>query len=68
MKRNDSVKLLLERGADPNTLNAQRSVPLITAINYDNIDIIKTLLEYGADPGIENAKVLTLFMVFHFNF
>jgi len=50
------VKLLLERGADPNLPEegiAPRGHALHSAAYYGHIDIVKLLLEHGAYPNVE---------------
>ena len=44
-----SLKLLLQRGADPNMKNVHGKVPLALCITPD---VAEELLEYGADPRI----------------
>ena len=60
-KRNDerSVRWLLERGADPNTLWAHwdsRVTPLHLAVMQGHRVITALLLEAGADPGIRDSR------------
>ncbi len=46
-----AVRLLLERGADPN-LEAQTGITaLYNAVNGDNVELIKLLLSSGVDPN-----------------
>lgn len=42
----DTVSLLLERGADPNTAQA-----LPAAVSWGQVDVVRRLLENGADPN-----------------
>ena len=63
----DILRLLLERGADPNmqlffrpanvrgSTNTRGSTPLIRAANNGDVDVVKLLLENGADPTIYMA-------------
>jgi ankyrin repeat protein len=63
----DIVKLLLERGADPNmqlffrpanvrgATNLRGSTPLIRAANLNDMEVVKLLLEHGADATIYQA-------------
>jgi hypothetical protein len=44
------IRLLLERGANPNTIDANRH-PLLEAIRYDSDELVDLLLEHGADPN-----------------
>jgi hypothetical protein len=47
------VKLLLERGANPNLLSTRRKSPLQMAAKHSTLETVKLLLEYGADPFVE---------------
>src|SRR6202000_412948 len=47
----DIVKLLLEYGADPITLDSTGQTVLCLALWCGNADIVKLLFEYGADPN-----------------
>jgi ankyrin repeat protein len=61
------VKLLLERGADPNmqlffrpanvrgATNLRGSTPLIRAANQNDMEVVKLLLEHGADATVYQA-------------
>ncbi len=50
-KQVDLVKLLLEEGSNPSSMNSNTGfTPLHIAIRRRQIDIVKLLLEYGADP------------------
>jgi ankyrin repeat protein len=54
--RIDIVRLLLERGADPNLPEegiAPRGHALHSAVYYGHIEIVKLLLEHGAYPNVE---------------
>ena len=44
------MRLLLDRGADPNALDARGWSPLMTALSRP--DVLKILLERGADPNL----------------
>lgn len=48
------VKLLLEYGADPNSLFNNK-----TKYTCENIDIIRLAMEYGGDPISKSSKLLT---------
>jgi serine/threonine-protein phosphatase 6 regulatory ankyrin repeat subunit B len=51
----ESVKLLVERGADPNKPNQRNGkTPLFMAARYGETEIIKYLLSIGADPKIKD--------------
>jgi ankyrin repeat protein len=62
------VRLLLERGADPNARNNKRQTPLhLAAIsNLDSstkLGIARILLAHGADVGAEDEEGRTPFQV-----
>src|SRR3990167_1429518 len=46
----DTVKWLLENGADPNQPDAVGFTPLYAAIDHNHADIVKLLLAYNASP------------------
>lgn len=50
----DSVKILVEAGADVNQVTKYGWTPLLTATQNKNYLIGKYLLEHGADPNIAN--------------
>ena len=58
----DTVKILLENGADPNIKNINGSTALNLAVEFELLDIVKILLENGADPNIPDVhKVPAIF-------
>jgi ankyrin repeat protein len=62
-RRPDAVRVLLERGADPNrgAANSPRSVaPLFLAAGDTDPTILKLLLDHGADPNVEDEHGATL--------
>jgi len=68
----DIVKMLLERGANPNmqllfrpanltgTTNTRGATPLIRAANNADMEVIKLLMEHGADASIAMADRQTV--------
>jgi ankyrin repeat protein len=52
----ESVKALVEAGADVNLPTLANWTPLLTAINNRNYRIAAYLLEHGADPNIANTR------------
>ncbi|EQA63560.1 ankyrin repeat domain-containing protein [Leptospira alexanderi] len=47
----ETVKLLLEAGAEPDETNARGETPLLTSLDQGNEDLIRIFLEAGADTG-----------------
>jgi ankyrin repeat protein len=53
----DGIKLVLERGANPNAMTRWGHNALHQALRRDNgIQIIELLLDHGADPALKNAR------------
>jgi uncharacterized protein len=55
----DSVRALLEAGADLNQVNGDKLSPLVTAIMNGHLDLAKYLLDRGADPNLAGLSGLT---------
>ncbi|MGH9628870.1 MAG: ankyrin repeat domain-containing protein [Bryobacteraceae bacterium] len=56
----EGVRLMLEHGADPNSITRWGHAALHQALRRDNsIEIIKCLLDYGADPALQNRDGFT---------
>lgn len=51
-----AVKLLLDKGADPNAVTEDKRSALGLAVNKGNYKIIKLLLDYGADPDLSQGR------------
>ena len=51
MHYHESVKILLEAGADPNICGIDEDTPLLAATYQSNYDLMKLLIKYGADPN-----------------
>ena len=59
-----SVRELLDRGADPNSRDDYDNTTLILALinRNGNIEIIRLLLDRGADPNLQNDRGYTVLM------
>eukprot|EP01094_Clydonella_sp_ATCC50884_P016656 TRINITY_DN2770_c0_g1_i2.p2 TRINITY_DN2770_c0_g1~~TRINITY_DN2770_c0_g1_i2.p2 ORF type:complete len:142 (+),score=43.01 TRINITY_DN2770_c0_g1_i2:222-647(+) len=55
----DTLKMLLERGADTNVQSFTGETPLHKAVVQGNVEIITEILNNGGDPRIANKKKLT---------
>jgi ankyrin repeat protein len=51
----EAVKLLLERGADPNTQQFRGQTALMWAAAEGHADVVKLLLTRGADPALKST-------------
>ena len=58
------VRLLLQNGADPNTLNDRGQSPLAGVVFKNEKECINALLEGGADPEIGTPSALAACQVF----
>jgi hypothetical protein len=57
-----AVQEWLEKGADPNALNAYGLTALTYAAEHNNIEMARLLLARGASPGVVNADGTTALM------
>jgi len=57
----ESVRILLDAGADPNTLNRNRSSPALGAAFFGRPECLRILLDAGADPSIADENGTTTF-------
>ena len=57
------ARLLLERGADVNARDNDRSTPLHAAARYGRVDVVRVLLEHGANVGAEDKYGRTALQV-----
>jgi len=48
----ETASTILDRGHDPNALNAKLMTPLFDAVCYENLPMADLLLEHGADPEL----------------
>ncbi len=53
--RLDLIKLLLEKGVDPNKIDVFKRTPLGLAAKNGNLEAIKSLLDKGANPNIKDG-------------
>jgi ankyrin repeat protein len=59
----ETVKLLLEHNADPNTSDAVEAfTPLMHAAAEGQLEVVEILLEYGADPDRKDIDGETAYM------
>ncbi|MGF2735813.1 ankyrin repeat domain-containing protein [Marinobacter sp. DUT-1] len=59
----DTVRFLLEKGANPNLANNQLRTPLMSAAMTNEVGILELLLQAGADPQVtdrDGARALDL--------
>jgi ankyrin repeat protein len=52
----ETMRLLIERGANTNATNAQGDSPLHVSCRNDDSDGISQLLESSADPALQNEE------------
>lgn len=55
------TKLLIQKGADLNTINKEGQTNLILAVGADKIDICKLLVENGANPDIKDQMGMSAY-------
>lgn len=55
----ESVRALVEGGADLNVVSADKFSPLVIAITNGHYDVAKYLLDHGADPNLATLSGLT---------
>jgi len=55
----DTVRTLLDRGADPNAKARRGNLPLLTTTRQGYFEIVKTLLDRGADVNARNSSNFT---------
>ena len=59
-RRSGAVRLLLDRGADPNRVGGQNSpAPLLLAAGDTDPTFVKLLLAHGADPAVQDKSGVT---------
>ncbi|GAB55024.1 serine/threonine-protein phosphatase 6 regulatory ankyrin repeat subunit B [Glaciecola punicea ACAM 611] len=57
--KTEFVKVLLDKGANPNVVGSNGSSPLLEAANGRHEDILRLLLDAGADPNFRNVMGAT---------
>ena len=62
------IRLLLEKGANPNAQVPQSGNALLIAITNEDTDAVKLLLDYGADPNTMAPQPLLFAALFKNNF
>jgi ankyrin repeat protein len=66
-QRNEFVKLLLEKGANPNLqVTTYKTAPIHVAVGVNNPEIVNLLLKKGADPNIQDLQGFTCLMNMNF--
>lgn len=65
VKKNDieSIKQLVQNGADINARGSWENTPLIFACQYGNVDAARTLIDLGADTTALNEKGVTALLL-----
>jgi hypothetical protein len=65
---NEIIKILLEKGANPNVLDKDRDTPLLLAINRQNIEIVKLLIKHGANVNLEGHVTPIMYILSQLSF
>lgn len=52
----EGVRLLLEKGADPDVRNANGVTPVLWAVRYNNLECLELLYEAGANISVKDAE------------
>lgn len=61
-----AVRLLLEKGFDPNELSYDKATPLYNAVRHKNYYAVVLLLKHGADPNIKDETCNPLCLALSF--
>eukprot|EP00919_Chromeraceae_sp_WS-2016_P004917 GHVR01011628.1.p2 GENE.GHVR01011628.1~~GHVR01011628.1.p2 ORF type:complete len:107 (+),score=13.94 GHVR01011628.1:524-844(+) len=59
----DTVKYLIEKGADVNLRNVNGNTALLLTVRYNISETFKYLIEKGADVNVRNAEGNTALMI-----
>ncbi len=60
----DTVRALLERGADPNRANDREQTPLAGAVFKGETDVVTALMDAGADPELGQPSAVATARMF----
>ena len=55
----DAVSLLLERGADINSVNLNEETPLMVAVIEEHLDVVRVLLKHGPNITLKERHGCT---------
>ena len=61
-KKNSGIKILFEKGANPNEVNKRGRTLLSIACHRKDLKVVKLLLKYGANPNIADKQGKTPLM------
>ncbi len=61
------IRLLLEHGANPNTIDYHKVYGFMAEFHRDIGDVMKLLLNYGLDVNIKNKKHTLAYIIAYFN-
>jgi ankyrin repeat protein len=59
LERTKMIELLLQHGANPNTVNSRRWSPLTLAVSYNYIEMAKILILHGSNIDFQNFNGMT---------
>ena len=65
---NEIIKILLEKGANPNVLDKDKDTPLLLSIKRKNYEAVKMLIEHGADVNLEGHITPIMYILCNVSF